>query len=326
MEAVQGTNKILSTQPITGSGTAVPAAQASGGEFDATLKALISPSTGNKVSEEALFSALVQERVKKLKGEDALTKFNTLLAGAKERMTKAGGFVPLEDATKEALREARASGVIDAKEADSIYSQSFAAAQLDENKEALFDDRGGPNDPTMAVASMEQALLLSKGMIEGIDAGTKTAAIRSLDEASNPKMLTAGSGVGHTSESGAGFLFKPVSDSDGKLAVLLPPQYAGLISSVDIFNSNGDKVETGRYTGNGNGGRDHFRFSKPGGQYSDNLNVVVTLATGEVLRYLIQETSQRTENISPNGSSTNQGSDNTQKNNTSPKLGDNSSL
>jgi len=301
MEAVQGSirllSKLLSTQGNGGAGTVVN--KATGGtEFDATLKAFLGSDPAKKVSEEELFSGLIQERIKKTKGDEALKQFQELLTGAKERLRKPDGFIPLEDATKEALREFRDAGKLDEKEADSIYSQAFAAAQLDENKEVLFDDRGGPNDPTMAVAELERAMMASRALVEKFDAGTEQAPERSLSEVSNGKM--AGGGLGVSGSGDTGFLYKPVSESDGKLVVLLPPRLSGLVKGLTLIGPNGEVIEQGRYTGNGNGGREHFRFSKPGAQYPDGLTVQATLATGELVRYIIRETSERAEHVQSN--------------------------
>jgi hypothetical protein len=281
-------------------------------DFESTLKALLAVDGKKQASEEDVFSALVQERIKSTKGDDALKKFNELLAQSKEAMKKPDGFIPVEDATKDALRKFRDSGAVSKEDADSIYSHAFAAAQLDDNKEALYDDRGGPGDTSVAVASMEQALLSSRTKVAAFAEGTEKFAIRSLEEASAGKSGGV-SGGHHTSEPGAGgFLFKPVSDSDGKLAILLPPKLSGLVSGVRLVGPNGETIESGRYAGNGNGGRDHFRFNRPGGGYPNGLTVEVALKTGEIVRYLIQETSQRTENITPsNGGSSSGGSENT---------------
>jgi len=305
MEAVQGINKILSNISTSGLMKAMADTGSSQGDFNTTLKAFLSPDKSNKVSEEELFSALVQERIKKTKGESALTEFKTIFESAKKRLQKSDGFVPMEDAAKEALKEFRDAQKISKEEADSIFSQAFAGAQLDQNKEALFDNRGGPNDPTMAVAEMEQALLLSGALISKFDAGAEKAPVRSLDTPSNAA-ATAGAGATGSEASGAGFLFKPVSESDGKLAVLLPPRLAGLVKGLALVGPNGEVIETGRYTGNGNGGRDHYRFSRSGGQYPDGVMVQATLATGELVSYTIRETSQRTENIQPDGSGSSQ--------------------
>jgi len=317
MEAIQGIGRSLINSAISGLVKTQSSDAKPSGEFDSTLKALLSPDKTNKISEEELFSGLVQERIKKTKGEAGLTDFKTIFESAKNRLRKADGFVPFEDATKEALKEFRDTGKITKDEADSIYSQAFAGAQLDQNTNALYDNRGGPNDPTMAVAEMEQALLLSGALIGKYDTGSETAAVRSLDEPSNAasNSITTSS-ADHSEVGSSGFLFKPVSDSDGKLAVLLPPNLAGLVQSVSLVGANGEVIESGRYAGNGNGGRDHYRFTKPGGQYSDGLSVMATLTNGQLVKYIINETSQRTENIEPSnqGSSSNAGSTGQQDN------------
>ncbi len=295
MEAINKTETSPSNQPVapaTPEASQAPAAGKSS-EFDTTLRSLVRPDQANKVSEEDLFSALVQERIKKLKGDETLKEFQGMLQTSQNSMTKADGFIPMEDAAKAALIELRAAGKLTEEEADSIYSQAFAGAQLDENENALFDSRGGKGDPTIAVATLEQALLSSRVTIEEYDKGTKTAPKRSLEEASNGKVATSGAVSGMTGD--AGFLFKPVSDSDGKLAVLLPPRLTGLAQSVRLLSPSGEVLETGRYSGNGNGGREHFRFTKPGAGYPDGLTVEVTLQGGSIVRYIIEETSQRNE-------------------------------
>jgi hypothetical protein len=299
MEAIQGsTNLLANVSSSQASGTADKGTSSgkTGGEFDTTLKSFLGTDSAKKVSEEELFSALVQERLKKSKGEDALKKFQDLLTSSKDRLKKSDGYVPVEDATKEALKTLRDQGVLDAKEADSIYSQSFAAAQLDDNKDTLFDDRGGPGDPTIAVATMEQALLLSRTVMDKYDAGTEQAPERSLSEVSSGKVAVAAVGTGGGSD--AGFLFKPVSESNKKLVVLLPSALGGMVQGLSLIGPNGEVLETGKYSGNGNGGRDHFRFSKPGGSYPDGVVVQATLNSGELVRYVIPDTSKRTENIS----------------------------
>jgi hypothetical protein len=317
MEAIQGIGRSLINSAISGLVQTKSADAKPTGEFDSTLKAILSPDKTNKISEEELFSGLVQERIKKTKGEAGLADFKTIFESAKNRLRKPDGFVPLEDVTKEALKEFRDTSKITKDEADSIYSQAFAGAQLDQNTNALYDNRGGPNDPTMAVAEMEQALLLSGTLIAKYDNGSESVVTRSLDEASNAiTNVSSSNSAGHSEAGSSGFLFKPVSDSDGKLAVLLPPNLAGLVQSVSLVGANGEVIESGRYAGNGNGGRDHYRFTKPGGQYSDGLTVMATLTNGQLVKYIINETSQRTENIEPSnqGSSNNSGSSNQQDN------------
>ncbi len=298
--------------------------------FESSLKAFLSPVSSNQVSEEELFSALVQERIQNLKGEDGLKEYLSLFDTAKSSMQKADGYIPFEDATKAALLAFSASEILSEEEATTIYAQSFAAAQLDSNTDVLFDDRGGVNDPTKAVASMEQALLLAQGKLDLFDSGEETAALRDLTEASNSRRTTTStpSSSGHNSEAGTGFLYKPVSDSDGRLVVLLPPSVTGQIERVSLVNSNGKVIERGQFSGTANGGRDHFRFQRAGAKYPDNLEIRVTLITGKVMSYLIDETSKRQENSTPTVSNPNKGSGNNSnkpsQNQTPPNRIDNS--
>lgn len=305
MTTIQKTTDSGANQGVTGTGATPPAQETKTGdsEFDVTLTAFLSPNGENNVSEEALFSAIVKERIMKEQGEEGLKAFEEVLGKHISAKTTADGYVPVEDATKAALIEFRDAGNIEEELADSIYSQAFSAAQLDDNEEALFDDRGGANDATIAVATLEQALLASRVKIEKYDAGEEVATARSVDEATPSKAayVTPSAHGSHSSEGSGGFLFKPVSDSDGKLAVLLPSIYSGMAASMRLVTPDGDVIETGRYGGNGNGNREHFRFSKPGSGYPDGVVVEATLTTGETISYTISNPSQRTENIDPDG-------------------------
>ncbi len=90
-----------------------------------------------------------------------------------------------------------------------------------------------------------------------------------------------------------GFLFKPVSDSDGKLAVLLPERMTGRAESVVIKDATGNVLDRGRFTGVGNGDREHLRFSKPGERYGQNVIVEITLKDGRKVQYQIPDPSKR---------------------------------
>lgn len=294
-------NKLLSQTPslqgVTTSST-TPAQAPATTDFTKFLSGVLTPDSANKVSEEDLFSAIVQQRVKNSKGDDTLKKFQETLNQTKDSMRRPDGNAPVEDATKAALIKARDAGLLTKEEADTIYSEAFEAAQLDDNKELLYDGRGGGSDPTIAVAAMQQALLMSGGMIDKFNDGSLKATIRSVEEATASKIATA---AGNHSEAGGsgGFLYKPVSDTTGKLVVLMPSKLAGMIAGVKIYDPSGNLLESGRHTGNGNGGRDHYRFKKTGAAYPDGLFVEATLTTGDKVVYRIKETSNRTENLNP---------------------------
>lgn len=114
-------------------------------------------------------------------------------------------------------------------------------------------------------------------------------------------------------------LFKPVSDSDGKAVVLsaskgqqakfyeaLPTgdlqdanlQYLHLDGTITQWavkrpgHKKGRLIEAGRYSGNGNGGREHWRFKKPGGEYPSPM--ILQIGDKE---YLIVESVTRHEAI-----------------------------
>lgn len=96
-------------------------------------------------------------------------------------------------------------------------------------------------------------------------------------------------------DGGDGFLWKPVSDSTGKLAVLMPASISSQIVNVVIKSPAGALIETGAYGGIGNGNRYHARFSKPGGQYPDGTIAVANLKGGCAISYPISDTSRRVD-------------------------------
>ncbi len=274
-------------------------------DFEQFLKGILPSSTDNTISEEDLFAALIQERVKSLKGDDAATKFSELFAEKKTSMTKADGYVPVEDAAKAALKELVSSEDLTGEEAGKIYSHAFAGAQLDDNTEALFDGRGGADDTTIAVDTMEAALLAARVQIEKFDAGEEPTA-RDLDEESMSKAAAMAAGGGTATAAGNGesssgvaldgangFLFKPESDSNGNLVVLLPEVMTGNVLGISLKGENDEVLEEGAYGGVGNGEREHFRFSQPGGNYPANLIVEVAMKDGSTKTYEIADPSQR---------------------------------
>ena len=93
--------------------------------------------------------------------------------------------------------------------------------------------------------------------------------------------------------SASGFLWKPVAEKDGKLVVLVPSKLTGKVKSVKITDKNGTLIANGKYSGVGNGDREHFRFPKAGESYPDGLRVVIELKDGSTRYVTIKETSKR---------------------------------
>jgi hypothetical protein len=133
-------------------------------EFAALLQELIGPS--KEVSEEQLFAGLLQERIISSKGLEAGTQYRNLLEEQKRIHTYAEGNIGYEEAANAALAAFVRSGALTQAEADTLHAQSFGAAQLDDNKYTLWDGHGTDNDPTVAVGSLEKALVSAKSQLD----------------------------------------------------------------------------------------------------------------------------------------------------------------
>ena len=90
------------------------------------------------------------------------------------------------------------------------------------------------------------------------------------------------------------FMWKPVSDKDGNLAILLPAKLTGNVESVEVYDPKGELVETGKPSGVGNGGREHYRFSQPGGDFPDRSKVVIHMNDGTTQTATISHTDEKT--------------------------------
>lgn len=90
-----------------------------------------------------------------------------------------------------------------------------------------------------------------------------------------------------------GFLWKPVSESDGNLVILLPNALRGKVNGCTVIYSGGS--EAGRFAGDThNGDRPHYRFSKSGAAYGQNITVVASLTAGGDETWSIPNGAERT--------------------------------
>ena len=77
----------------------------------------------------------------------------------------------------------------------------------------------------------------------------------------------------------SGFLWKPISEGDGKLVILLPRSLRGEVSGVTLSGSFGNVQ--GRFAGDDkNGLRPHYRFPRRGSEYGNNITVTARTALG----------------------------------------------
>lgn len=283
-------------------------------DFSRLLTDIIGAKQDGQVSEEELFAGIVKERVTSLKGEEAANKYQTSFEAQKSNLRHPSGYTPIEEAALTALRGLVEDGTLSNEEGDKIYSQSFRAAQLDDNHQVLFDDRGSANDPTIAVEKMEIALLNAKNLLSQISSGETEVSSLSLEAASatgaSPATdVSASSGElesdvvdgaifrpnGSVIDGENGFLFKPVSTNDGTLAVLLRESMVNEVQSVILKDQSGNILEEGtvRREGISETGREKYSFSKRGEEYPDNLTVEVTMNNGSKIQYVIPDPSQR---------------------------------
>lgn len=275
--------------------------------FDAVLGRILGTDSAKQVNEEELFAATIYERISTLKGEDVANEYQSKLEQNKQNMMRSDGYVPVEDAARKALNDMVSDSKLTSEEAKSIHAQSFAAAQLDDNLDALYDGRGSANDPTIAVAAMESALINARARIEKFDEGSEDAGLLDLGLGNTGSGDVTG-GTGSISDSGdssiitpegnsidgdGGFVFKPVSDSDGNLVVLLPAQFTNDVSSLLLKDKDGNEIEEGNSVGPTNGDRETYRFNKPGADYQKDLVVEVTLKDGTVKEYHIANPGER---------------------------------
>lgn len=91
------------------------------------------------------------------------------------------------------------------------------------------------------------------------------------------------------------FLWKPASESDGKLVVLFP--FTIRLETVQSITVNG-KDKPNRVTQDGaNGDRIHARFGKPGSAYGKKAEVKLTTKSGKEYTWVIPDGKNRFEKI-----------------------------
>jgi len=268
----------------------------SGADFDALLRGILNPELGNKINEEELYAGLLYERIHRMKGPEAAEQFQKSFESHKSRLTREDGYIWIEDAAEAALEQMKQEGVIDDAQYIEIRGQAFRAAQLDDNLDVLWDGRGSANDPTIAIEQLDVALQSARALLERMDAGEDVGNMPGISSDMAQGALGSGRMVtpnGTNIDGPGGFLWKPISESDGKLVVLLPANLAYQVADVILRDSDGNEIDRGRQAGYHNEGREHFRFSKSGRGYPDGVRVEVRFHDGSTRSYLIPDPSKR---------------------------------
>ncbi|MDF3128819.1 VCBS repeat-containing protein [Kiritimatiellaeota bacterium B1221] len=93
---------------------------------------------------------------------------------------------------------------------------------------------------------------------------------------------------------GGGFIWKPISEGDHKLVVLLPASLTDGIRGAWIADAEGTLVETGRFSGDThNGAREHYRFSQKGSGYGNDIYLVSYDRSGNIIHWPIPSGANR---------------------------------
>lgn len=255
--------------------------------FQDTLSSILEPDEKGNVNEEQLFAAIIEERLITQAGKSPANTFSELYEKYQQELQWENGYVPLENAAEKALGGLVEEGILDQKDADDLHSLAFQAAQLDDDKTHLYDSMGS----TMAVMFVNLAIEAAEEEINAIASGAvrlnsqTTEPANAGEKAHNQKGFVGGNG----------FLYKPISEGNGNLVILLPSKMAGNIESVELLNSRGNALEQGDSFDLYDDGRPVFRFNKVGADYPDNLTVRINLESGGSSDYFIEDSSLRWE-------------------------------
>ncbi len=275
------------------------------GEFSDFIKSALGGDGKKEVSEEELFSGLLEYGLSGV-SKDASKFYAEEKIKLLTSMRKPNGNVSHEEVAIMALSETVNKGLVTKSAAEKINGEAFKGAQLDANMDSLFDHIGSDTDLTKAVASLDDALIKAKTFMDSADKSTAEA--RPLESGATGRASSTISTIESRSSSvsvggtqnmsiGGGFVWKPISESDKKLAVVLPEVLANIVSKVEIHSSlppsEATKIAEGRFAGNANGGRPHFRFEKAGGAYGDDLHLVAYKNDGTTLSWDIKDGSKR---------------------------------
>ena len=253
------------------------------------------------LSEDRLYAALIHARLTASNPKLA-EKFAAKLPAVVEQYNSQGQTLAYFRAADRVMRQFVRDKEINMAEYRGSRDFAFGYAQLDTDRTSL----GGKstteatdlinNLATGQAATAQEIGKFRKDQAKISRERWKEQKVAALEASASSRTASASS-VGSSTISGIsnGFLWKPESDSDGKLAILLPSSWSGNVLGVSVLGPDGKVLEAGRYAGNGNGGRDHFRFSRDGGSFPAGCVVLVQMRDGTTQRIAIENPASRIE-------------------------------
>jgi len=282
--------------------------------FNALLEGILAPLGKQEVSEEELFASVIHERIHSSKGAEAATEYADALSTGRQARSTAPRF-SMEELARESLSSLVESGTISQQEAETINAQAFKASQLDNNLGALYDHIGGDNDPTIAVANLEEAISSAQEMVTKLNSGDINPGTLNLGIGNTGRpniileVLENGSYKLPGSESNSitppdsegdepaivqppkSKIFEAISSLDNRLTLMLPSQLKSKIEEVILRDMNGNILESGEVLGEDEHGRPKYAFSQPGADYPKHLTVEVQLSGGMKKIYSVPDAS-----------------------------------
>lgn len=131
-----------------------------------TLKNTFGKGVRDPVSEEELFVAVLKEKMGGTQSEFASRQFNRILSSNIQKAQKSGrvSYEEIGHASMKALIDAQ---LISKEDARALKREAFNAAQLDDNKQLLYDGKGTAADPTISVAPVRKAVHLASAYLKG---------------------------------------------------------------------------------------------------------------------------------------------------------------
>lgn len=256
-----------------------------------------------KLSEAQLFGAVMSDKIAEHTSPEVAREFRKSFRQAKREEREKTGCRGIVNAAMRSLDQLVAGGRISQDCARVLTNESWTLSQLDQNPDNVAQ-RSEMGMDVSRLAGIEQFHrnneLYESGELPLTEVTNEMlSAQRVSSSGSSQSSVKVSAGAQNADSSGEvsvsrstssdfgrspiyerGFLFKPVSDSTGKVAILMPPSLTGKVKSVSIKSSDG--IESGAYGGVGNGFREHFRFRRPGSSYSPDLSILVTLRDGTI--------------------------------------------
>lgn len=280
--------------------------------LSAKHKRVIHPSSlgkQTKISEQELFAALAHHKLSDINpalGEKFARQLPTALANCR----RLGSTPSLLQATSCILRNMLRNHNLTQAQFREIRAYALGKAQLDTNR---IDVAGPSNEAaykgTASQLGVEQAI--QRTITNKVASESEVAAFRALSaKESRDKqsvkqqtrlsrtntpvhIVSPGTVSNHRPTGPQDFLWKPYSDSDGNLVILLPTAFADDALSVEVLSADGKILATGKLVGYFSDSRPIFRFTKPGASFPAQCVVQIVMRDGGIKRITIGNPAER---------------------------------